>query len=284
MAYPFLLIVALMALLWPISAATKPLEKGCDVRHTDMLYTVTLLDVPGGSGSATVIYSAKRDDNIQTYLLTNHHVIKSAITIVKEWSPKKGKKIDVERRSQVEAFWQQYNQCSRSVGKIGRRAEIIAYDEGKDLGLVRLIDRERIIEYVARLVVEDDPIYLGEDVWAIGAGMGEPPFMTRGEIGFLERQINSYSYMLSTAPIIFGNSGGALFRLGKDGYELIGVPARVSGVGFQAITHMGWSIPPDTIYTFLREQGFCFILGEPDCPIVDEKDEDVDEEEEDNEG
>jgi hypothetical protein len=67
--------------------------------------------------------------------------------------------------------------------------------------------------------------------------------------------------------------------LGKDGYELIGVPAKVSGAGFQAITHMAWSVPPKTIYAFLREQGYCFILGEPDCPLEDEdkdKDEDDD--------
>ena len=249
-------------------------DKGCNARHTEMLYTVTLLDVRRGSGSATVIYSSIRDDEVHTYLLTNHHVIRSAISIEKEWSPKKGKKIDVERRSQVEAYWQQYNQCSRSVGKIGRRAEIVAYDEGKDLGLVRLIDRERVIEHVARLIPEDEPIYLGEEVWAVGAGLGEPPFMTRGEIGFLERQIDAYPYMLSTAPIIFGNSGGALFRARKDGYELIGVPSKASGAGFQAITHMGWSIPPGTIYAFLREQGYCFILGEPDCPFEDDESED----------
>ena len=195
------LIATLSFLPMATSVVAKPSEKGCSIRHTEMLYTVTLLNVRRGSGSATVIYSGKRDDEVHTYLLTNYHVIKSAISIEKEWSPKKGKKIDVERRSQVEAFWQQYNQCSRSVGKIGRRAEIMVYDEGKDLGLVRLIDRERVIEHVAVLVAENEPIYLGEEVWAIGAGMGEPPFMTSGEIGFLERQIDAYPYMLSTAPI-----------------------------------------------------------------------------------
>ena len=63
--------------------------------------------------------------------------------------------------------------------------------------------------------------------------------------------------------------------MGEGGYELIGVPARVTGTGFQAITHMSWSIPHGTIYDFLREQGYCFILGEPDCPLEDE-DEDED--------
>ena len=70
------LIATLSFLPMVTSVKAEPSEKGCSIRHTEMLYTVTLLDVGRGSGSATVTYSGERDGEVQTYLLTNYHVIK----------------------------------------------------------------------------------------------------------------------------------------------------------------------------------------------------------------
>ena len=70
--------------------------------------------------------------------------------------------------------------------------------------------------------------------------------------------------MMSTAPIIYGNSGGALFRYSgdRDRYELIGVPSRGTVAGFSVVEHMNWSIVIETIRAFLRDSAFGFILGD----------------------
>ena len=99
---------------------------------------------------------------------------------------------------------------------------------------------------------------------AVGAGMGRPPFATNGLIAYLDARIDGHRYMMSTAPIIYGNSGGALFRFSgdRDRYELIGVPSRGTVAGFSIVEHMNWSIVIDTIRAFLRGNGHGFILGD----------------------
>ena len=43
---------------------------------------------------------------------------------------------------------------------------------------------------------------------------------------------------------------------------MIGVASRVSAAGFQAVTHMGWSIPIETVHTFLKDNFHGFIMGD----------------------
>ena len=263
----------------PFALAGAPVQQ-----HEEMLYTVTLVRVGMGSGSGTVIYSAERavqecDDPVctdvtgddgavemewHTYLLTNHHVISRAVKVSKEFDPKRGEKVDVERRLTVDVEWFEYNDYSRHIGTRGKKAEIVAYDKAADLAILRVKDRERGVDYVAHVIPDDAPIYLTDMVYAVGAGLGRPPFMTSGELGFVDEEINGYRYMLATAPIIFGNSGGALFRFSddRDHYELIGVPSRVSAAGFSIVAHMGWVIPIETVADVLRNNDLGFILGD----------------------
>jgi S1-C subfamily serine protease len=238
----------------------------CGPQHAEMLNTVVRIDT---SGSGTVIYSQDHGEapkkNFETYILTNYHVVGDQIKITEVWSPQKSKKVKRETRAPVTAFWFDYVRCARSVGTRGRLADIIAHDEQRDLAILQLRDYERGVDKVANMLPEDDIPKLGQRVWAVGAGLGYPPSMTSGEMAFSEQIINGYRYQLATAPIIFGNSGGALFARSADRrrYEIIGVPSRVSAAGFQAITHMGWSIPTETVYEFLRENFLGFIGGDP---------------------
>jgi len=234
------------------------------VEHREMLYTVVLVRTKGGSGSGTVVFSQRIGEEYHSYILTNHHVIGSHIRVTEEWDPKIKKKIQKEQRVELEATWWQYNDFSRMIGSTSQRVDIVAYDERLDLGLLRLRDTERPVQYVAELLPDGAPIYLFDGVFAIGAGLGEPPFATEGKISFLDKLIDGEEYMLSTAPIIFGNSGGALFRYSRERerHELIGVPSRVSATGWSAVTHMAWSIPMETVRGFLRDNCYQVILGE----------------------
>tara|TARA_Y100000310_G_C20687045_1_gene819709 strand:+ start:2966 stop:3784 length:819 start_codon:yes stop_codon:yes gene_type:complete len=254
--------IIIVLLLWalPANAASN-----CNAKHEQMLYTVVLVEVSRGSGSGTVIHSAKREDAWESYVLTNFHVIEGNVRVSEEWDPKKGKKIEKERREEVKVAWFDYNDCSRQIGTRGKTAKIVAYDKLADLALLQITDTEHAVSPVAALLPEDDKIYLADEVWAVGAGLGNPPFMTSGHLAFQDEQIQGHRYMLATAPIIFGNSGGALFRLSEDRgtYELVGVPSKISAAGWQAITHMAWSIPIETIRGFLREQDYGHVLGDP---------------------
>ena len=233
----------------------------CGPQHEEMLDTAIRVNT---AGSGTVLYSKQHDNKWESYILTNYHVIGEQITIREIWDGMKGKKIKRETREPVTAFWCDYVRCSRSVGTRGRIADIVAHDEQRDLALLRLRDTERGVDRIAHILPEKEYPKLGQTVWAIGAGLGYPPSMTSGEMAFAEQVINGYRYQLATAPIIFGNSGGSLFSYSdvRKRHEMIGVPSRVSATGFQAVTHMGWSIPTETVYTFLRDNYYGFIVGD----------------------
>jgi hypothetical protein len=99
-------------------------------KHREMLYTVVLIRQSMGSGSGTVIWSEPDGKGeYHSLILTNHHVVRSAIKIEKIWDPLVGKKVDREKRSLLRAEWHVYNNYSHMVGSKSSRAEIVAYDE-----------------------------------------------------------------------------------------------------------------------------------------------------------
>ena len=252
--------VALSGMLVQCSVSDT-MAASCGPQHEEMLDTAVRINT---AGSGTVLYSKQHESKWESYILTNYHVIADQITIREVWDGMKGKKVKRETREPVTAFWFDYVRCSRSVGTRGRIADIVAHDQQRDLALLRLRDTERGVKRIAYMLPKDEYPKLGQTVWAVGAGLGYPPSMTSGEMAFAEQVINGYRYQLATAPIIFGNSGGALFAYSdvRNKYEMIGVPSRVSAAGFQAVTHMGWSIPIETVHTFLRDNFHGFIVGD----------------------
>ena len=232
--------------------------------HNQMLYTVAQVSTGRGMGSGTVIFSAEIDGAWKTYVLTNRHVVAAAISVSEEWNPAQGKDVKRERRRPVKLAWFEYNDFSRAVGTTGREGVIVAHDEAADLALIKVTDEERPIAFVAALLPEDANLFLAESVWAVGAGLGKPPFISSGLLSLLDERIKGYRYLLASAPIIFGNSGGGLFHWSeaRDRYELIGVPSMVSAAGFSIVSHMAWSIPIETIREFVRANCYGFVLGD----------------------
>ena len=77
--------------------------------------------------------------------------------------------------------------------------------------------------------------------------MGHSPIHTFGHLNGFDDVIDNYPYILSSAPTIFGNSGGSLYVVSENGDEkvyFIGVPSRIAVVGWfggaDAITHMSF--------------------------------------------
>jgi len=100
--------------------------------------------------------------------------------------------------------------------------------------------------------------------------MSNPPYPTEGLLsGISGKDAKGRSLYLSSAPIIFGNSGGSLWAYSKkrDRHEMIGVPSMVGAYGWGSIvTHIAWSRPVSEIRSFLRENDFGFVLGDKDIP------------------
>lgn len=241
--------------------------------HEEMLYPVMRVRTEKAGGSGTVLYSAKdASGKVRTYVLTNHHVVGDAIKVVTDFDPRVGKDIKhvVTKRVNCEQF--QYNELSHCVGSLGIQADIVAHNERMDLALLELRDRENEMPYVAALIPEDeiDNCHVFDEAFAVGASLGHAPMLTDGRIVHMDDEIDDYTYWMSTAQIIFGNSGGAMFRLRKGHYELLGVPSRISvaNLGFSAdpITHMGYFAPPDRVYAFLRANDYHFVFDPKKTP------------------
>ncbi len=204
-----LLAVSMLGLLLCATSSAWGLSEQQVKKHNEMLYTVVLVEGSAGSGSGTVIFPDELTvDDEKEY----HNYI-----------PNLGKERKNESRRPVEATWHIYNDYSHMIGSRSQKAEIVAYNDRLDLALLRLRDRERPIDGpVATLLPDGEKIYLYDEVWLSGAGLGEPPFSSFGHISNLDRIIEGEPYFLTTSPIIYGDSGGALFRYSvkRDKYDL----------------------------------------------------------------
>ena len=270
-------LIAVFLTVSTVDTSAQPPKK----EHTEMLYPTVLVRVGNGSGSGTVVYSKlDEEQKYESFILTNWHVIQSNVLIKNEWNSEKKERIDTETRRPVNVDLWEYNNFSTSVGTIGRVAEIVAYDKGRDLALLQVEDTERPMPYVATLYPEgvDEGPWIFQTVYAVGAGMGKPPFPTTGLLAGYSRDQDGRDLYLASAPIIFGNSGGSLYVYSsRNKYELIGVPSMVSAYGWgNVITHMAWSRPISEIRIFLRENNFGYILGDEKIDPDEDSDKDED--------
>ena len=56
-------------------------------KHEQMFYPTVRVRTKKSGGSGTVVYSKEHNNEIHTYVITNHHVISDCINIVKKWNP-----------------------------------------------------------------------------------------------------------------------------------------------------------------------------------------------------
>ena len=240
-------------------------------KHEQMLYTTVRVVGEKGVGSGTVIYSKpvpNEEDGgngipYETYVLTNHHVVQANIKLEKKWSTllKREVKMDILSECTVEQFLFEYG--SWEAGHTGYKADIMAYDVDMDIALLR-IKSTRKFEYVAKLFPRGEHkkrLRMFQPLYAIGCALGRPPIVTHGHLSGFNDVIENYPYWVSTAPTIFGNSGGAVFL--SDTMEYVGIPSRIGvtivGMSPNAITHLSYFIPIISIYKFLEEQMFNFV-------------------------
>ena len=249
--------------------------------HMEMLYPTVLVRLERGTGSGTVIYSELNEDQeYESYVLTNNHVIQNYVKVSKIWNSELKEHVETENRRPVNIDLWEYNNFSTAIGTMGRIAEIVAYDKSRDLALLRVKDTERQMPYVATLYPEglDEGPWIFQTVYAVGAGLGKPPFPTMGLLAGYGRDQDGNELYLSSSPIIFGNSGGSLYVYSpRRTYELIGVPSMVSAYGWgNVVSHMALSRPIAEIRIFLRENKYGFIIGDDPEPKEEENEDEKD--------
>ena len=233
-------------------------------KHKKMLEPMVKVTSEKAVGSGTVVYSQKseREGEYSTYILTNEHVVDSLITVEDKWDSllRRNRKVDILGTPKIEFF--EYDFSSRVVGGTTFDADIMAYDKDEDIALLRLKVRKKF-DNVAKMYSIDNrkDLKCFMPINTIGCGMGNRPVITHGYLSGFGYEIENKEYILSTAPSIFGNSGGAAFL--EDTGEYLGIPSRitVAALGFSAnvITHLGFFIPFYRICKFLENQIFHFI-------------------------
>jgi len=242
--------------------------------HEQVLYSQVRVKAGQGGGSGTIIYSNKFDSHYSTYVLTCHHVIDSAITVKKEWDSRLGRDRKKEYRQLVTVdFFDYQNSPHGSVPvTYSTPAEIVAYDTPHDMAILKLRTVEPA-KYTANLYPkgEHKDINIGTKTIAVGSALLHDPIITEGIITHQGDEIDYKIYWMSSAQIIFGNSGGAMFAERDGNYYFIGVPSRVDVVGWgSAVTHLGYFSPIPRVYDFFKEQLFHFLVPgskhtESDC-------------------
>jgi len=242
-------------------------------KHEQMFYPTVRVRTKKAGGSGTVVYSKKHKDEVYTYVITNHHVISDSVHIEKKWDPVLKRKVDKEILDTVFVEFFRYNNYSHTIGSFAVEADIVAYSEvngGQDWALLRVRDKENLADWIANLfpLKDMDDIHIFDDVYAVGASLGHPPVASVGMITYMDDEIEHFKYWMSSAPTIFGNSGGAVYRwsgINKQ-YEYVGIPSRISiqpmGFSADAITHMGYFIPIDRIYNLLEDNDYQFIYDD----------------------
>lgn len=237
--------------------------------HRQCIYPSVRVSYIGSGGSGTIIYSEARDaqGKYDTFILTNHHVVDSAITIVTEWNSMLGREVKTEKRKTVKVEIFRYEDLSIVVGRESFDADIVAHSKDHDLALLKL-KTKRQIDVVATMDLKENAhkrVQTGQ-VRTVGCSLLEPPITTVGEISNMNKEIDGKSFWMTTAPIVFGNSGGAAFAKRGDDWVFIGVPSRVAVAGFSVITHMAYFIPMPRIYEWFESEHLDFLFDTEKTP------------------
>ena len=231
----------------------------------DILYPVARVRAKKGGGSGTVIYSqtdGKDFTKFNTYLVTNWHVIQPLIKVKKQYDSFLKRNMPVETRGIADIDFFRYSNGSRIEAVNSMKAKIEAYNEDEDLALLKLESTVKA-DNVAKMPPRsrESEIQLADRVFAVGAALGHQPLITSGMINYLDEEIDDRNYWLTSAPIIFGNSGGALFSAIQR--ELIGIPSRIElvaiGFGVSPITHLGFVTPFNRLYDWLDSEFYQFL-------------------------
>jgi len=232
--------------------------------HEQVLYTQVRVRAAKAGGSGTVIYSDEGKRGYSTFVLTCHHVIEGALSVKDEYDPKIGMERKKEYRQVVNVEFFDYKAVPHGRRPVSNSvdADVMSYDKTHDMALLKLRMSTQA-PHVAVFLPEDniEDIVYGDKTWAVGCALLHDPILTEGIITHMGDEIDYNDYWMSSAQIIYGNSGGAMFHPRDEEYFFIGIPSRVDVAGWEgAVTHLGYFSPIPRVYKFIRDEHYEFLV------------------------
>ena len=138
-----------------------------------------------------------------------------------------------------------------------RRARVVAFDERRDLALLKVPGQGFPFAYLAR-----GPVRPGDDVIAIGSPMGLVHSVTKGIISSTRRMRFGVDYLQTDVSINPGNSGGPL--LNKVG-QVVGITTFILRESEEVhLTGLNFAVPADEVRKVAASNGFS--LPDPPTP------------------
>ncbi|MHA2265756.1 MAG: S1 family peptidase [Candidatus Thorarchaeota archaeon] len=195
----------------------------------------------GATGTGVAFNMEKNEDGTYTvYILTAKHIVSTVVELqtgtikVQQMSAAPGDASD-----DPSAEWD---------------AGIVTWHPKLDLAVIAILTAE---EPVISDLAAEAPI-VADEIYAIGMPLGKGALITDGFVGHLVTSplnANVLGHWAVSAPIIFGNSGGGVFR--KSDGKLIGISVKIATMGFMGgpVPHFHLMIATDTIRPWLVEKG-----------------------------
>jgi S1-C subfamily serine protease len=188
------------------------------------------VNAPGGVGGGTILSS----EGGRTWAVTAWHVVRMA-----------------EGTVEVKL----YDAAGNPVETVD--AELAAWDEAKDLALLRLpgVRNARPARLASRESLRSVGVFT--PLYAVGCPLGHDPLPTRGEVATLTKEVAGERFWMMNAPTIYGNSGGGIFH--GETHELIGVSVMIctyDGAVSTPVPHLGILAPLEAVYDWLDASGY----------------------------
>ena len=226
------------------------------LKQREMRDTIVMVGTNYGSGSGTVISQDVTDeDGVFEYkVVTNAHVTSSRlVTIINDVDFITGKMSisTVDTGCSVISFGHNDNSYMTYI------AEVLVENFPYDVAVLSFLAEEELA--VANVATDEmlEDIRVFDDVYAVGCQLGMSPMPTVGIVSKILTGDNGDKEWIiysNTAQIIYGSSGGGLFREYGDHYYLIGIPFRASvAYNGQIVPHLAQAISILTAREFIDQ-------------------------------
>ncbi len=198
--------------------ANMPISNATEIYDNNVSKLIELSCINGEYQSAGTGFVISKSG----YVITNSHVVLEM--------PKEDNKIA--------------NLSERIIGNVhGKKVlyelDFVSADIQNDIALLKLTDAD--IDPVA---MSFDDVLTGEKIFAIGNSKGEGMCILEGIVSDKSRKIGSTEYIMFSAPVTQGNSGGPVFNVTG---EAIGMVTR----GRYDTPAMNYAVPSSTILAFI---------------------------------
>lgn len=225
------------ALVAPVASITPALR---DIAF-DLLAATVRVRVDQGSGTGVILWSelSQVTQKYHTFIITNSHAVKNSKTV------------------EIDSFSYMDRKTIACISTY--TAAIVRNSSDLDLALLEVRSDAKIGRAAHFVTAVDlDRISLYDQILVCGSGLGEPPYITRGNLAIFQED-----HHLITAFSIFGNSGGGAFT---EHGKLFGVVSGIRAVEMPGLTlpepNLTNCIPSFVVTTWLEASQFFFILDE----------------------